>query len=605
MKKIVDVGGLKIPVIREGIFVRYITNLYHLMPQKLALNIGLMVLISLTEGISLILLIPLLQLVGVGMGQGSLYQIEILINKFFTSMGLQPSLIAVLALYMGVVTVIALLRRWQMIMSYEIDYHFAAHLRKRLYEAIINSNWLFFSKNKASDFAHALTYEIERIGTGTSQFLTLLTSIMLLLVFVVLALKLAGLVMGLIIIAGLILIIFLRKKVYSSQESGEKVTATSRNIYSSIIQHLDGMKTIKTFNMEKDNVNIFSNQTDQVVHSYLQTIRSYADVRFLFDVGTVFILALIVIFLIQIIHISTAALLVLIYLFIRMVPQFSIIQTSYQYVLNMLPAFNNVIDLEKRCQENMELLNYEDDGQKLRKGVSLDNVSFSYQKDHYAVKDVDITIIAGQTTAIAGPSGAGKSTLADLVMGLIQPESGAVNVDGLPTSLNWRNQIGYVAQDTFLFNESIRFNLLVAQPDADENELREVLEMVAAYEFVSKLPKGLDTIIGDRGARLSGGERQRLALARAILRKPKLLILDEATSNLDSENEQRIMRAIDKLHGEITILVIAHRLSTIKNADYIYLLSEGRVIESGTWDELLQNEEGWFWDICDAQGVEH
>lgn len=201
--------------------------------------------------------------------------------------------------------------------------------------------------------------------------------------------------------------------------------------------------------------------------------------------------------------------------------------------------------------------------------------------------------------------GAGKSTLADLVMGLIQPESGAVNVDGLPTSLNWRNQIGYVAQDTFLFNESIRFNLLVAQPDADENELREVLEMVAAYEFVSKLPKGLDTIIGDRGARLSGGERQRLALARAILRKPKLLILDEATSNLDSENEQRIMRAIDKLHGEITILVIAHRLSTIKNADYIYLLSEGRVIESGTWDELLQNEEGWFWDICDAQGVEH
>ena len=208
------------------------------------------------------------------------------------------------------------------------------------------------------------------------------------------------------------------------------------------------------------------------------------------------------------------------------------------------------------------------------------------------MKNLNLQIPAGKTTAIAGPSGAGKSTVADLVMGFIQPDEGEINVDGVSVSNNfigsWRSQIGYVAQETFLFNETIRFNLLLAQPKANEKDIIDALKLAAAYEFVSKLPEGLDTFIGDRGVKLSGGERQRLALARALLRKPSLLILDEATSNLDSENEKRILKAIDDLHGEITILIIAHRLSTIKNADCIYLIDEGKILESGTWDELLK-----------------
>ena len=139
-----------------------------------------------------------------------------------------------------------------------------------------------------------------------------------------------------------------------------------------------------------------------------------------------------------------------------------------------------------------------------------------------------------------------------------------------------------MSQETFLFNETIKFNLLLSQPEANEEDIIEALKLAAAYEFVSKLPEGINTLIGDRGVKLSGGERQRLALARALLRKPHLLILDEATSNLDSENEKKILKAIDDLHGEITILIIAHRLSTIKNADYIYLIDEGQILESGT-----------------------
>jgi ATP-binding cassette subfamily C protein len=287
-----------------------------------------------------------------------------------------------------------------------------------------------------------------------------------------------------------------------------------------------------------------------------------------------------------------------------MLPQFSAIQNSYQYILNMLPAFEDVVSLEKLCRENVENLSYKKSPTRLRKEVSFHNVSFSYQEEHFSIIGLNLRIKAGKTTAIAGPSGAGKSTIADMVMGLIRPVIGTVTLDGDSISQSWRNEIGYVAQDTFLFNETVRFNLLLAKPDAEEKDLIETLKLASAYDFISKLPEGLDTIIGDRGVRLSGGEKQRLALARALLRKPALLILDEATSNLDSENEKRIIKAIDDLHGEMTILMIAHRLSTIKNADYIYLLDDGRVKDSGTWNELLKIDNGWFRDTCEAQGIQ-
>ena len=200
-----------------------------------------------------------------------------------------------------------------------------------------------------------------------------------------------------------------------------------------------------------------------------------------------------------------------------------------------------------------------------------------------------------------------KVLVADIVMGLIQPNKGEIKIDNISISQNvmksWRDQIGYVAQDTFLFNETIKFNLLLSQPKALTKDIIEALKLASAYDFVFKLPEGINTFIGDRGVKLSGGEKQRLALARALLRKPSLLILDEATSNLDSKNEKKILKAIDDLHGEITILIIAHRLTTIKNADYIYLLDNGQILESGTWDELLNKKEGQFKDICETQGI--
>jgi ATP-binding cassette subfamily C protein len=592
---------------KTSLLGHYTKNLTQLMPQKVAISLFLMVLISLLQGISLLLLVPLLQLVGLNVSQGSIGQIAGIVSEFFAIIRVQPTLLTVLIIYVLVISFIAVLSRLQTIRTSNIQYQFAAQLRKRLYKAITNSNWLFFTKMKSSNFAHALTNEIERISIGTGQFLTFLASIMILIVYIIFALKIAGIGTGIIFLVGVTILLVLRRRAVKSRHSGEEITNTTRDLYSSIMQHMDGMKTIKSFGMQEENINIFSNQTNKVANNYLDAIKSYADVKLLFDIGTVIVLSIMVLFLIEVIKLPTASLFLLIYLFVVMIPQFSTIQRSYQYFINMLPAFNNVMNLEKQCHENTDLLASKECQIELNKVISLENVSFSYRdEEHFLMKDLNLKIPVGKSIAIVGPSGAGKSTVADLIMGLIQPYEGKITVDGVPITKcpsSWRSQIGYVSQETFLFNETIKFNLLLSEPKADEEDILEALKLAAANKFVSKLPEGINTIIGDRGVKLSGGERQRLALARALLRKPNLLILDEATSNLDSENEKKILKAIDDLHGEITILIIAHRLSTIKNADYIYLIDEGQIIESGTWDELLKNEKGYFWDICEAQGI--
>ena len=592
---------------RKGTAGTYVTALKHVMSRKVALALSLMVFISLTEGVGLLLLLPLMQLVGLNVGEGSLSQVTGLTSYLFSLAGVKPTLILVLLVYVAVISTNALLKRWQTIKSYGIEYEFAATLRKHLYKSITSADWLFFIKMRASDFAHALTYEIERVSNGTYQFLAMISGAMVLSVYLIFTLKVYGLLTVLILLVGVVLILVLKKKASSSRSSGEELSYMSKDMYSSIIQHMDGMKTIKSFGMQEANTREFSGVVDQVASRYTLAVGSYADVRALFEIGSVIFLSVIVALMIQV-NVPTAGVLLLIFLFVRMVPMFSSIQQSYQYFINMLPAFETVVELEKECEDAAELdsgdcnSKGETNCNALKEGVELQNVSFSYPSGSFAIQDLKLKIRAGQTTAIVGRSGAGKSTVADMVMGLIKPDKGEIFMDGNEfNGASWRGSIGYVAQETFLFNDTVRFNLQIADARASDKDMENVLKL-AACDFVSDLPGGLDTVIGDRGVKLSGGERQRIALARALLRKPSLLILDEATSSLDSENERKIMDAIEGLHGSMTILIIAHRLSTIHRADLIYLLEGGSVVESGDWDGLISHK-GRFEALCKLQGV--
>ena len=231
----------------------------------------------------------------------------------------------------------------------------------------------------------------------------------------------------------------------------------------------------------------------------------------------------------------------------------------------------------------------------LRESIQLDAVSLRYSPDlPEALASIQLTIGRGQTVALVGSSGAGKSSIADLLVGLYEPTGGRILIDGIDMrSINlasWQQRLGVVSQDTFLFNASIASNIGFGVENASMDDIMEAAAKAQASRFIADLPEGYDTKIGERGYRLSGGQRQRISLARAILRRPELLILDEATSALDSQSERLVQQAIEQFERQHTVLVIAHRLSTIVNADVICVLSEGRIIERGRHHELLAQE---------------
>jgi subfamily B ATP-binding cassette protein MsbA len=228
-----------------------------------------------------------------------------------------------------------------------------------------------------------------------------------------------------------------------------------------------------------------------------------------------------------------------------------------------------------------------------RESISLENVSFRYPSSEMMVlEDVTLRVKACEMVALVGPSGAGKSTLASLLPRFYDPVSGVIRVDGMDIRdvrmASLRKQIGIVAQDTFLFNETVTNNIRYGNPGASDEQVQEAARNAMAAEFIERLPKGYETKIGERGTKLSGGQRQRIAIARALLENAPILILDEATSHLDTESEMLVQRALANLMTGRTVIVIAHRLSTIRRADRIVVLEHGRIVESGSHEDLVQ-----------------
>jgi subfamily B ATP-binding cassette protein MsbA len=207
------------------------------------------------------------------------------------------------------------------------------------------------------------------------------------------------------------------------------------------------------------------------------------------------------------------------------------------------------------------------------------------------LRDVSFDAPAGTTTALVGSSGSGKSTMISLIMAFAQPQQGAIRVDGTPVSdlklRDYRHHLGVVMQDNFLFDGTVRENIAFTKPGATEEEIVAVATIANAHDFISQFPEGYETIVGERGVKLSGGQRQRVAIARAILADPRVLILDEATSSLDSESEHLIQEGLRRLRAGRTTFVIAHRLSTITSADQILVLEKGQIVERGTHHQLL------------------
>jgi subfamily B ATP-binding cassette protein MsbA len=240
--------------------------------------------------------------------------------------------------------------------------------------------------------------------------------------------------------------------------------------------------------------------------------------------------------------------------------------------------------------------------------IALENVSFSYGGEIAALTKVSITAKRGETVALVGPSGGGKSSILNLIPRFYDVTGGAVTLDGHDvrsvTIASLRDRIALVTQEPFLFDDTIRANIAYARPDATEAQIVAAAEQAAAHDFISALPNGYETGVGEAGARLSGGQRQRIAIARAFLKDAPILLLDEATSALDTESEAQVQAALERLMAGRTTILIAHRLSTVKGADRIYVIDKGQVVETGTHAELVRHK-GLYARLAKAQDLDH
>lgn len=589
----------------------YIKTLIKVMSWQVPLALILMVILSLTIGTELMLLIPLLKLMGIEGTSGSFGKLARFALGLFQGVGAQPTLITCLAGYVLMVSAHAWLSRLQSAVNMTLQTGLATNLRERLYRAIVNTNWLYFSKKRSSDFTHALTEQIERVDSLTYHFLTLISDALVTPVYILLAVQLSAAMTGAVFMGGAALLFLLRSQTKKAHRIGEEVSEATNRMYAAVIEHMAGIKTTKSYNAEEQNINIFSKLIHHVAQIASSSVKNMSQAKCWFDIGSVVILGFVLYVSFHYLQISAAAVLLLLYIFSRIMPRFSSLEQNYQMFINFLPAFRAVTKLEAECLSRAEPKVTRKEKIEFKRAIQLERIGFSYYEgDNHPplFQNLNLTIRTGQTTAIVGPSGSGKSTIADLIIGLITPQEGRLLVDDLvlgPGQIeSWRDQIGYVAQDTFLFHDTVRANLLWACPSASYEDLKQALRFAQCEEFIPGLPRGIEAVVGDRGVLLSGGERQRLALARALLRQPSLLVLDEATSSLDSENENRILKAIEGLHGQMTILVISHRLSTVQKADVIHVLDEGQFVESGNWDELATHGNGRFRTLLNAQWID-
>lgn len=567
-------------------------------------------LISFLEGIGLILLIPMLSYSG-------LVEIQVGDNKFlelFSYLKGYPKT-AVLLIILGIFIVFVigqnLLQRNLSIRNVKITQGFVQQLRLEMYGSLLGANWSFFLKERKSDLINVMTLELARVAGGINHFLKLFTSLIFTLIQIGVAFWLSSKLTIFILISGLILTFFSKKFIRQSRVLGSKTSLVAQEYLAGITDQLNGIKDIKSNSLEISRLIWLKSLTNGMIDEQMEYIKLKTASQTLYKIASASLIAILIFTYVMLFDANQGQFLLIFIIFSRLWPRVTEIQASMEQIAATIPAFKSLLEMKSNCEKSKEIIGgkiYEEiEPLRIKKEIECKGVFFRYNQSEsiYALQNINLTIPINSMTAIVGPSGAGKSTLIDILMGLNRPEAGDVLIDGdLLTKQNLmelRNSISYVSQEPFLFNATIRENLLLIKPNATEEQIMEALEFSAAAEFTSKLPMGIDTIVGDRGVKLSGGERQRLVIARAILRKPSILILDEATSALDTENESKIQEAIERLKGRMTIIVIAHRLSTIRNADKVIVLEKGRIIQQGQFNQLASEKSGMFNNLLKKQ----
>jgi len=372
------------------------------------------------------------------------------------------------------------------------------------------------------------------------------------------------------------------------RETG-RIQSLFANVTSILHETFSGIRVVKAFNMEDYEIRKFIEENKRLRDANVRNVRNLNIVKPVIEVlGG---LAIAAVFIMGSVWLEMS---------LQAIGTFAIALMLIYEPAKRISGLNNMIKMGAAAAERIyDILDMEPEISdspdaemipEIRNEISFNDISFSYEND-LVLDGIDFKIRKGEAVALVGPSGGGKTTIANLLLRFYDPDSGSITIDGTnirnATTASLRDQIGIVTQDVVLFNDSVRGNIAYGRPETSEEEIIRAAKAANAHDFISSLPEGYGTIIGERGVKLSGGQKQRLALARAILKNPAILILDEATSSLDTESERLVQQAIDRMMENRTVLAIAHRLSTIRHADKILVVEGGKMVESGTHRELL------------------
>lgn len=553
-------------------------------PRSVSLTLLLLLLAGATEGVGLMLLLPILRL---GTSHGTPQDaVSNFLSTHLQMLGLPLSLPVLLVMMVAVIACRSLIEWCRDIMAADVQLRFVAVLRQRTMAAVAGASWHYLGRQSHAYLHSILCRDVEALRQSAMQSLQLAVQLILLITNVIVAIVISPSLTILAVLIGLILALVARNLVRRARAAGQQFERHQRSIQMETADFVNGLKLVKSMSAESKHVEAFNVSSEGLHQATRRHKTAGATVRALLQLSAAIAVSALVLMAQGGQLLTFAEMILLALVFARIVP---ILRDSYhglQTIANTLPAYGEIEAVTAQCLVHAEAKPEKADAVALRNVLQLRGITYRYTPTSpNALDGITATIAAGSMVALVGTSGAGKTTLADVILGLLQPDGGSMVVDGTPVAgaavHAWRRSVAYVPQEPFFLNASIRDNLAWTSPGVSDDMMLAALRQAQAFDFVSRRQGGLDALIGDHGRQLSGGERQRLALARALLRKPSVLVLDEPASALDPANARAVYRVIESLRGSMTIVMIVHDLANVRHADQVLMLERGRLVEHG------------------------
>ncbi len=574
--------------------IRAIRPLTKRHPVAIKAMIVLGLLEALTEGLGISLFIPFLYSLDAetvsSAGEGSLARA---LTSLFDSVPVDDRLMVISAAIFSLVLLRSVLAYSNGLLFSWVDTRISHHLRCRVFDQLLRVGMRFIERTRSGKLWNALEGETWTATDAVSTFVGLVINLATVTIFTGILLLISWqltlvVAVSLLLISCLVKVMTRRIEALSQESLRADETLSQR-----LVELFSGMRTIRAFNRQRYEQRRFTSASKNVGRAGFRIEALSALIQPVSELLAAGLLIAVLFAMLNGNQGNLPAVLVFIAILYRLHPQVQGLDEARTQLAAALPGVQTVMDLLSRDDKPF-VRSGSVRFKTLESAIELDSVSYRYDPDDApALNDVSIRIGKGETTALVGPSGAGKSTLIHLLMRFYEPTTGDISVDGMAlheTDLrSWRRKIAVVSQDIHVFNTTVRENIAYGKLDASEPEIVAAAKQADAHDFINSLPDGYDTVVGDQGVRLSSGQKQRIALARAIVRDPEILILDEATNALDSISENVIQASLQRLQRDRTVIVIAHRLSTIEQADQILVLDRGRVVERGTLADLLDN----------------